>query len=75
MPDGVHLKSHSQSIMRAVMEQEGISRAGLAHRSGCSKSFIGHLLAGRRDGCSEELAARIARSLGVAPRILFERPK
>ncbi|AMS03676.1 HTH DNA-binding protein [Gordonia phage BetterKatz] len=68
---GVRLKSHARIVITAVMEQEGWSQARVAANARCSKAFVGHLISGRRDSCTPELAARIARSLGVSPRVLF----
>ncbi|AXH47262.2 helix-turn-helix DNA binding domain protein [Gordonia phage DelRio] len=68
---GVRLKSHARIVITAVMEQEGWSQSVVADKAKCSKAFVGHLISGRRDSCTPELAARIARSLGVSPRVLF----
>jgi len=48
------------------------SMARLARYSGCSKSFISHLLAGRKTTCTPELAQRIAEALEVPVTLLFE---
>lgn len=53
------------------MDQRGFSMARLARYSGCSKSFISHLTAGRKTTCTPELAQRIAEALEVPLAILF----
>lgn len=63
------LKSHE--TLRALMNQDGFSMGRLARYAGCSKGFISHLLAGRRNSCTAELGARIAEALGVPVEILF----
>lgn len=47
------------------------SMARLARYAGCSKSFISHLLAGRKSTCTPELACRIAEALEVPVTLLF----
>ncbi|NYE95578.1 antitoxin component HigA of HigAB toxin-antitoxin module [Psychromicrobium silvestre] len=65
----VQLKSIA--MLRACMDVEKLSVGEVGKRVGCSKGFISHLLAGRRDSCSLQLGERIARTLGVPLEVLF----
>ena len=53
------------------MRQQGLSLSGLASAAQCSKSFISHLLSGRRNTCTDALADRIAAALDVPTRVIF----
>lgn len=53
------------------MEQRGLSLSTLARYAGCSKSFISHLLSGRKTTCTPALAGRIAQALDVPLEVLF----
>lgn len=53
------------------MRQQNLSLGGLAAAAQCSKSFISHLLSGRRNTCSDALADRIAAALDVPTRVIF----
>lgn len=44
----------------------------LAAAVGVHRSFIDHLTSGRRNGCTEELAAALSEALGVTPGLLFQ---
>lgn len=59
------------ATLKALIEQRGLRNASLAAEVGCGRSFIGHLIAGRRTGVSAELAHRIAEALDVDEGILF----
>ena len=48
-----------------------LAYSAVARSAGCSKSFISHLLAGRKKTCTPRLAERIAESLEVPLEILF----
>ena len=67
----MHLRS--ADTLRALTKQEGLSYRDIADSAGCSWSFIGHLVAGRRN-CTPELAARIAEVLAVPVETLFAQP-
>lgn len=66
------MRLRSIDTLRALMEQEGLSIGGLAQDAQCSKGFISHLLAGRRNSCTPGLGVRIARALAVPVTVLFE---
>jgi len=59
------------ATLKALIEQRGLRNAALAAEVGCGRSFIGHLVSGRRTGVSTELAQRIAEALDVPEDILF----
>lgn len=61
----------SAETLRALMNQRGMSLGRLARYAGCSKSFISHLLSGRRRTCTPQLADRIAEALEVPLELLF----
>ncbi|MBX4168092.1 helix-turn-helix domain-containing protein [Rhodococcus sp. DMU2021] len=66
------MKLRSPETLRALMRQDDFSLARLARYADCSKSFISHLLSGRRSSCTPELAERIAEALHVPTEVLFE---
>lgn len=61
----------SADTLKALIDQRGFSYERLARYSGCSKSFISHLVKGRKKTCTPELATRIAEALSVPTEILF----
>lgn len=65
------MKLKSAETLRALMNQDDFSLGRLARYAGCSKGFISHLLAGRRNSCTTDLGERIAEALGVPVEILF----
>jgi len=71
-PKGTWMRLRSPETLQALMNQYNFSFKRLAVYSQCSKGFISHLLAGRRNSCSPELADRIALALNVPTLVLFE---
>lgn len=65
------MRLRSTETLRALMRQQRLSLGGLAAAAHCSKSFISHLLSGRRNTCSDALAERIAAALDVPTRVIF----
>ena len=65
------MRLRSAETLRALMRQQNLSLSALASAAQCSKSFISHLLAGRRSTCTDELASRIASALDVPVHVLF----
>ena len=65
------MRLRSAETLRALMRQQGLSLSGLARAARCSKSFISHLLSGRRSSCSDDLAGRIAGALEVPVHVVF----
>ena len=65
------MRLRSAETLRALMRQQNLSLSALASAAQCSKSFISHLLAGRRSTCTDELAGRIASALDVPVHVLF----
>lgn len=61
----------SPDTLKALMDQRGFSYERLARYAGCSKSFISHLVKGRKNSCSPVLAENIAEALEVPLSILF----
>lgn len=72
LPRGSWMKLRSPETLRALMEQDDFSLGRLARYAGCHKSFIAHLLAGRRKCCTTKLGLRIAEALDVPVSVLFE---
>ena len=70
-PKGTWMQLTSRDTLKALIEQRGFSYERLARYAGCSKSFISHLVKGRKSTCTPELAARIAEALSVPLPILF----
>lgn len=70
-PKGTWMRLQSPDTLRALMAQRSFSMERLARYSGCSKSFVSHLTAGRKTTCTPELAERIAEALEVPLEILF----
>ncbi|MDQ1739961.1 MAG: hypothetical protein QOE53_1613 [Pseudonocardiales bacterium] len=65
------MRLRSAETLRALMRQQNLSLSALASAAQCSKSFISHLLSGRRSTCTDELASRIASALDVPVHVLF----
>lgn len=65
------MRLQSAGTLSALMKQRGFSMSRLARYAGCSKSFISHLIAGRKTTCTPELAERIAEALEVPLSLLF----
>lgn len=65
------MKLTSPDTLKALMDQRGFSYDRMARYAGCSKSFISHLVKGRKNSCSPVLAENIAEALEVPLGILF----
>jgi transcriptional regulator with XRE-family HTH domain len=65
------MRLRSAETLRALMRQQNLSLSALASAAQCSKSFISHLLSGRRSTCTDDLASRIASALDVPVHVLF----
>jgi transcriptional regulator with XRE-family HTH domain len=65
------MRLRSAETLRALMRQQNLSLGALASAAQCSKSFVSHLLSGRRSSCTDELASRIAWALDVPVHVLF----
>lgn len=67
-----------RELLRKLMDHPGCgtpySIRTLAEAAGCSRSFVGHLLSGERDGCDEDIATSMSEALGVRVRVLFDPP-
>jgi len=61
----------SAATLKALIDQRQFSYEMLARRAGCSKRFISHLVAGRKDACTTSLAKAIAEALAVPTAVLF----
>lgn len=59
------------ATLSALIELRGLRNASLARKVGCGRSFIGHLVSGRKAGVSPELARRIEEALDVPEGVLF----
>lgn len=70
-PKGTWMRLQSRHTLKALMAQRSFSLERLARYSGCSKSMVSHLTAGRKSTCTPELAERIAEALEVPLEILF----
>lgn len=66
------MRLQSAETLRALMTQRGFSLSRMARYSGCSKSMVSHLCAGRKATCTPQLAERIAEALDVPYSLLFE---
>lgn len=70
-PKGTWMQLTSADTMKALMAQKNISHERLARWAGCSRGFISHLTAGRKNSCSAVLAVKIAEALDVPLQVLF----
>lgn len=61
----------SSETLKALIDQREFSYERLARYSGCSKSFISHLVKGRKNTCTPELAERMSEALQVPRPLLF----
>ena len=71
-PKGTWMRLRSPDTLRALMKQSNLSFKDLGDLIGKHKSFISHLLAGRRSCCLPETANLIALALHVPTEVLFE---
>lgn len=60
----------SGAALRELIRQD-YSLASFAAMAGCSRSMIHGLCTGEKPSCSDDLATRIAESLGVSTDVLF----
>lgn len=65
------MKLRSRSVLRALMDQNGLSLTDVAKAAQCTRGFISHLTSGRRHSCSTDVALRIAGALSVPLNVLF----
>ncbi len=65
------MRLNSAETLRALMTQKGYSYERLARYSGCSVSFVSHLVKERKTSCSSQLAENIAEALDVPLSLLF----
>jgi transcriptional regulator with XRE-family HTH domain len=65
------MKLTSADTLKALMDQRDFSYERMARYAGCSKSFISHLVKGRKTSCSPVLAENIAEALQVPLSLLF----
>src|SRR5690349_16063956 len=70
-PKGTWMQLNSADTFKALLEQRNYSHERLARYAGCSRGFISHLTAGRKNSCSAELAERIVEALDVPLMLLF----
>ena len=47
------MRLRSAETLRALMRQQNLSLGALASAAQCSKSFVSHLLSGRRSSCTD----------------------
>ena len=70
-PRGTWMKLTGKAILRALIEQRGLSYGDLGSLANCHRSMISALVNGHRTSCTPELAERIAMSLNVPLEVLF----
>lgn len=70
-PKGTWMKLTSGDILRAFMDQRGVSNADLGMAAGVGRSFISALVNERRTSCTPRVAERIERRLGVPSGVIF----
>lgn len=61
----------SGNTLSALLEQKSMSQARLARYVECHRSFINHLVRGRKKTCTPRRAELIAEALDVPREILF----
>lgn len=66
------MRLRSSDTLRALMKQSNLSFRDLGDLANVHRSFISHLLAGRRSCCLPETANLIALALHVPTEVLFE---
>lgn len=71
-PKGTWMRLRSGSILRAFMDERGMSNADVALAAGVGRTFISALVNERRTSCTEDVARRIERYLGVPATVIFE---
>lgn len=63
------------ALMKALMDQRGLSGRRLAHNARCSEGMIRKLLNGKAKTCTPDLARRICRELGLTDTTLLFVPR
>lgn len=65
------MKLTSGQILRAFMDQRGVSNMDVALAAGVGRTWISALVNERRTSCTPRVAERIERFLGVPPGVIF----
>ena len=60
------------AALRAYLRLLGLSERALALRAGVGHATVNHLMAGRRNTCTERTAAAIESALGCPQGLFFE---
>jgi transcriptional regulator with XRE-family HTH domain len=71
-PEGTYMKLRDPQALREKLKDHHLSGAQVADHAGVSRSFISHMLAGRKKTCSDEVAERIAEVLHIPSTDLFD---
>lgn len=66
------MRLRSADLLKAQMGVKRIGLDRLSRSAGCHRSFISHLVSGRRTSCKPLTAERIAEALEVPVEILFD---
>lgn len=59
---------------RELIKKSGLTHAQIAERVGYSRSYVDHLAVGRKVGCPEPRADRLAKVLGAPRAEVFTEP-
>lgn len=59
---------------RDYIKNSGLTHEQIAQRVGYSRAYVDHLAVGRKRGCPEDKAARLAETLGTTRDTLFTAP-
>jgi transcriptional regulator with XRE-family HTH domain len=60
-----------REALRRLIKASGMTYQQIGDRADCHRSMLDQLVKGRRPGCSEALAKRLADTLGVDADVLF----
>lgn len=70
-PKGTWMRLSSGKVLRAFMDERGLSNMDVALHAQVSRTFISALVNGRRSSCTPAVARRIEERLQVPPGVLF----
>jgi len=66
------MKLKSRDVLRQYMKYRAVNVRQLSTLAGVSRSTVGHLHSGKRNGCRPEAATAIERALQAPPGLLFD---
>ena len=67
------MRVRDPNTLRIARQAKGLSQRQMATEVGCSQATLSLIERGQMHTCTDQLAEKIARALGVERRLLFDR--